>query len=148
MRIDPGRGQKRAQAIHSQHGEREQKPLAQVRDTEHVGERFKELVHGKISTLPPAREIFSSADLLNLCARTVSAVFNSPSPKTLMSARAWRIIPAAIKSSGVTVSPAGNAFSVSTFTTAYSLCDGLWKPRLGIRRRSGIWPPSKPGRRE
>jgi hypothetical protein len=56
--------------------------------------------------------------------------------------------PLAIKSSGVTISPAGNAFNVSTLTTAYSTRVGLWKPRFGIRRRSGIWPPSKPGRRE
>ena len=37
-----------------------------------------------ISILPPALVIFSSADLENLCACTVSAVFNSPSPRTLI----------------------------------------------------------------
>src|SRR6266576_1754609 len=118
------------------------------RNPEHIGEGFEKLVHGRISTLPPARVIFSSADLLNLCARTVSAAFNSPSPRTLIAARTSRIRPLAINSSGVTVSPAVNALSDATFTTAYSKRDGVWKPRFGIRRRSGIWPPSKPGRRE
>jgi hypothetical protein len=34
--------------------------------------------------------------------------------------------------------------SVSRFTTSYSTRNGLWKPRFGTRRCSGIWPPSNP----
>src|SRR6202521_2138897 len=125
VRVDSRGGQERAQAVHPQHRQREQETLAQVRNPEHVGERFKKLVHDKISALPPARVIFSSADLLNLCACTVSEFFSSPSPKTLISARTWRMSPEPISSSGVTVVPAGKMSSDSTFTTAYSMRVGL-----------------------
>src|SRR4029077_244049 len=114
-----------AQSIHRQHAQRKHKPFAQVRNPEHVGECFKKLVHGRISTLPPARVIFSSADLLNLCACTVSECFSSPSPRTLISARTWRISPEPISSSRVTVVPAGKMSRDSTFTTAYSMRVGL-----------------------
>src|SRR5262245_60824942 len=41
--------------------------------------------------------------------------------------------------------PASTALcSVPRLTSAYSLRNGLLKPRLGRRRKSGIWPPSKP----
>ncbi len=43
--VDARRGQEGAQAIHRQHRQREQQPLAQVRNPEHVGECFKKLVH-------------------------------------------------------------------------------------------------------
>src|SRR5205823_144494 len=47
--------------------------------------------------------------------------------------------------SGVTSMPASNrAAIVSRFTTSYSTRKGLWKPRFGTRRCSGIWPPSNP----
>src|SRR5208337_3520647 len=78
----------------------------------------------------------------------VSLVFNSPSPKTLMGSVARRMKPCARSSSGVTVSPAGNTFSSSRFTTEYETPNGLWKPRFGIRRCNGICPPSNPRRRE
>src|SRR5260370_32358342 len=123
--MDPGRGQNRAQRVHRQHRKRDQEPPAQVRNPEHIGECFEELVHDKISTLPPARVIFSSADLLNLCACTVSELASSPSPKTLISARTWRMSPEPISSSRVTVVPAGKMLSPSTFTTAYSTRVGL-----------------------
>src|SRR5215472_601935 len=59
-----------------------------------------------------------------------------------------RTKPCARSNSGVTVSPAGKTFSSSTFTTEYETPNGLWKPRFGMRRCSGIWPPSNPRRRE
>src|SRR5215472_8069668 len=59
-----------------------------------------------------------------------------------------RTNPCARSNSGVTVSPAGKTFSSSTFTTEYETPNGLWKPRFGMRRCSGIWPPSNPRRRE
>jgi len=51
----------------------------------------------------------------------------------------------AINSSGVTVSPAGKALSVSTFTTAYSKWDGLWKPRFGSAGAAASGRPQNPG---
>src|SRR3989442_14108 len=36
------------------------------------------------------------------------------------------------------------SLSVSRLTTSYSTRNGLWNPRLGTRRCSGIWPPSNP----
>src|SRR5262249_51452449 len=53
--------------------------------------------------------------------------------------------PASRSDSGVTTPPASNfSPSVSMLTTSYSTRNGLWKPRLGTRRCSGIWPPPKP----
>ena len=83
----PGVGMNAPKPIHRQHAQRKQDPIAQVRNAKHVGKRFEKLVHDSSSTLPPARAIFSCADLLNACARTVSAAFSSPSPKILI----WRL---------------------------------------------------------
>src|SRR4029450_1664204 len=53
--------------------------------------------------------------------------------------------PRSRSSSGVTSTPASKrSDSVSRLTTLYSSRNGLWKPRFGTRRCSGIWPPSKP----
>ena len=48
---------------------------------------------------------------------------------------------------GVTSAPASNASSVARFTTWYSIRNGLLKPfAFGVRRCSGVWPPSNRGR--
>src|SRR5579871_3964215 len=52
-------------------------------------------------------------------------------------------MPALRSTSGVMVVSPSEA-SDSRFTIAYSLRKMLVKPRLGMRRCSGIWPPSKP----
>src|SRR5438067_3329882 len=97
------------------------------------------------SALPPAARIFAAAFPLNLCARTVSAFVTSPRASTLTGRSAPWTSPRSRRSSGVTTAPASNfAPSASRLTTAYSTRNGLWKPRFGTRRCSGIWPPSKP----
>src|SRR6185437_7794430 len=147
-RIDSGRGHERADAIDAQQREGKEHTSAQVRRAENITNRFGQLLHRRTSAFPPARSIFSRADLLNLCARTVSATFNSPSPRIFTPSRIARTMPCPESRSGVTVSPAANTFKPSTFTTANSLPNGLVKPRFGSRRWSGIWPPSNPARRE
>src|SRR6476646_10753179 len=95
-----------------------------------------------ISILPPALVIFSSADLENLCARTVNAVFSSPPRRGLIRSFLCTT-PFLTRSSGVmffSPSPA----SRSRFTIWYSTRKILVNPRLGRRRCKGIWPPSKP----
>ena len=74
---------------------------------------------------------------------------NSPSPRTLMRSSLRRIKPCARSNSGVTVSPAGKTFKFfQVHDGVYEAENGLWNPRLGMRRCRGIWPPSKPRRRE
>src|SRR5215471_769174 len=47
--------------------------------------------------------------------------------------------------SGVTSVPASNFSAItSRLTTSYATRNGLWNPRFGTRRCSGIWPPSNP----
>src|SRR5215470_9619988 len=129
-----------AQPVHRQHGQREKDALAQVRDAKDVGQFFKH--YCKTSNLPPALVIFSWADLENLCACTVIADLSSPSPRTLTGCLVL-MTPASRKTSGViVVSP--RFASDSRFTIEYSLRKMLLKPRFGMRRCSGIWPPSNP----
>src|SRR5271157_5623803 len=95
------------------------------------------------STLPPAFSIFSWADLENLWARTVMALENSPWPSTFTGDFLELTTPALRSSSGV-ISLSPRLASRPRFTTSYSVLKMLVKPRLGRRRCSGIWPPSKP----
>src|SRR5262245_55233070 len=102
------------------------------------------VTYDRTSAVPPAAAIFSAALPLNLCARTVSFFEMSPRARTLMlPVRPTR--PCSRSSSGVTSVPASNRSAIaSRFTTSNSTRNGLWKPRFGTRRCSGIWPPSNP----
>src|SRR6185295_14132223 len=131
-----------ADAIDREQPQREQHAVAQIRDGEDV---LQAVVHGSCSVAPPAAAIFSAAFPLNRCARTVSALSISPRPRTFSRALAPLISRCSASSSAVTTVPASNrAPSVSRLTTSYSTRNGLWNPRLGTRRCSGIWPPSNP----
>src|SRR5208337_4672178 len=138
--IHAGRGNVPTNAVNKQQSQGEQDAPAQVRNAENVRQFFKH--YCKTSTLPPALVIFSCADLENLCALTVSATVSWPSPRILTGSLAL-ITPALRSTSGVmVVSP--KAARRSRLTMLYSLRKMLVKPRLGMRRCSGIWPPSKP----
>ena len=76
--VDAGRGDVAAQPVHRQQRQREQDPLAQVRNAKDVRERFEKL-HGSLRfpalfapgapitcAVPPAFWIFSRADLENM----------------------------------------------------------------------------------
>src|SRR6185503_392064 len=131
-----------ADAIDREQPQREQHAVAQIRDGEDV---LQAVVHGSCSVAPPAAAIFSAAFPLNRCARTVSALSISPRPSTFSRAPAPLTSRCSASSSAVTTVPASNrAPSVSRLTTSYSTRNGLWKPRFGTRRCSGICPPSKP----
>src|SRR6266851_3178901 len=70
------------------------------------------------------------------------AMLRSPSPKIFTGCFVL-MIPALRNTSGViAVSPSEASFS--KFTILNSLRKILVKPRLGMRRCKGIWPPSKP----
>src|SRR5207302_10320301 len=116
--VDTGRGQEGAQPIHGQYSQSKQDPPAQIGNPKHIGESFEKLVHDTRSTLPPARAIFSSAERLKACARTVSATFSSPSPRIFMGREALCVKPRSRKESGVTTSPAAKDFKDSRFTTS------------------------------
>src|ERR1700740_1609651 len=141
-----------AQPVDRQHGQREQDPLAQVGNAEDVRQlppdwKYSLLSHYcKTSTLPPALVIFSCADLENLCACTVIAIVSSPSPRIFTGCFAL-ITPALRSTSGVmgelSNSPPSKA-SRSRLTILNSLRKMFVKPGFGMRRCSGIWPPSKP----
>src|SRR5580704_15046850 len=141
-----------AQPVDREHSQREQDPLAQVRDTEDVRHlppdwHYPLFSHYcKTSTLPPALVIFSVADLENLCACTVMAIVNSPSPRIFTGCLAL-ITPALRSTSGVIGAPSSSppsATSRSRLTILNSLRKMLVNPRFGIRRCSGICPPSNP----
>src|SRR5262249_32500341 len=130
-----------AEAVHRQHPQREQHAVPQIGDREDV---LQAVVHS-CSVTPPAAAIFSAAFPLNLCARTVSAFPTSPRPRTLTFPLPPGTSPCSRSRSGVMTVPASKRRpSVSRLTTSNSTRNGLWKPRFGTRRCSGIWPPSKP----
>jgi len=140
--VHPRHGDVVADAIHREQPQRVQHTLAKIRDREDVLQAF---VHASCSVAPPAAAIFSAAFPLNLCARTVSALPTSPRARTFTLRSLPWTSPRSRRSSGVTTVPASNfSPSVSRFTTSYSTRNGLWNPRLGTRRCSGICPPSNP----
>src|SRR4029453_17812080 len=131
-----------ADGIHGQQAKRKQDTLPQIRDGKQV---LQAVVHASCSVLPPAAAIFSAAFPLNLCARTVSALPTSPRASTFTLRPPPCTSPCSRSSSGVTTVPASNLRARrSRLTTAYSTRNGLWNPRFGTRRCSGIWPPSNP----
>src|SRR5579863_8160671 len=134
-----------AQPVHEQHRQREQDALAQIRNAEDVRQLVKHYCPAftvMTSNLPPALVIFSWADFENLCALTVIAMVSSPSPRIFTGCFVL-ITPALRRTSGVmVVSPSST--SRSKLTMLNSLRKMLVKPRFGMRRCSGIWPPSKP----
>src|SRR6516225_6570575 len=134
-----------AQPVDEEESQGKQDPLAQIRDAEDVRQLFQHYCPAftvKTSTLPPALVIFSCADFENLCALTVRATFNSPSPRTFTGSFAL-MTPALRRTSGVIVVSPSSA-SRSRLTIANSLRKMFVKPRFGMRRCSGIWPPSNP----
>src|SRR3954447_16533061 len=106
--------------------------------------RSADRLYANTSAVPPAAAIFSAALPLNLCARIVSFLLMSPRARTLIEPeRPTR--PRSRSSSGVTSVPSSKRSAIaSRLTTSYSTRNGLWNPRFGTRRCSGIWPPSKP----
>ena len=85
----------------------------------------------------------SSQGHFQMRADTASVFVNSPCPSTFTGLRRLAIRPAALSSSGDT-SPSKDSRS-RTLTTWNSTRLKFLKPRLGIRRMSGICPPSKRG---
>src|SRR5271155_1479114 len=146
-------GQVSAQPVNREHRQCKQNPLAQVRNAEDVRHlppdwKYSTLSshYCKTSTLPPALVIFSCADFENLCACTVIAIVNSPSPR-IFTGNLALITPALRSTSGVigaACSPPPSATSRSRLTMLNSLRKMLVKPRFGMRRCSGICPPSNP----
>src|ERR1039457_2170241 len=92
---------------------------------------------------PPAALIFSSADFENRCASTRSLRVNWPDPRTFNPSWSFLMTPCSRRWSGVNVSPSSFS-SLSRLMIAYCFLKIFVKPRLGKRRCSGIWPPSKP----
>ena len=96
------------------------------------------------STLPPAAWMASTADLEKAWALTVTFLVSSPRPSTFTRPCLWTR-PLARNVSGLTWSPSKSA-SVSRLTTTYSTRNGFLKPfSFGVRRTSGVWPPSNLG---
>src|SRR5690606_6508037 len=105
---------------------------------------------GMISTVPPAASILARAEAVTACARTVSRLSSSPSPRTLNRSECFscEVRPRWITDARSTVAPESNArFRSPTLMIVWTLRKFLWlTPRLGMRRTSGIWPPSQPTR--
>src|SRR5271165_743306 len=138
-----------AEPVYEQQPQRKQDALTQVRNAEDVRQFLKHYcpafafkTSAKTSNLPPALVIFSCADFENLWACTVSAIVSSPSPRIFTGCFVL-MTPALRSTSGVMVVSPSSA-SRSRLTMLNSLRKMLVNPRLGMRRCSGIWPPSKP----
>ena len=85
-----------------------------------------------------------AADAENAEAITVSLRSSSPLPRILMPSRVFLMMPASAMAWASTTAPSSKRLSTSTLIETYSLAKMLLKPRFGIRRAKGIWPPSKP----
>src|SRR4029453_698131 len=131
-----------------------QDPALELRDLEDVLERLQAFDHEAVtfsliastSTRPPCPSTLARAPALMACTRTVRVWAMSPSPRIFTRPRSERLIsPACARPSGSTTLPAAKPPSALRFTTAYSVFppNGR-KPRLGMRRESGICPPSNP----
>src|ERR1700683_4722608 len=145
-----------AQPVHEQHSQSEQDAFAQIRNPEDIRQFFEHYCPAfttcftaftsNTSTLPPALVIFSCAAFENLCACTVSATVSSPSPRIFTGCLVL-MTPALRSTSGVMGSPWNDSpisTSRSRLTMLNSLRKILVKPRFGMRRCSGICPPSNP----
>ncbi len=96
-----------------------------------------------MSAFPPAFSIFSFAEAENLCARTETGRFSSPSPSTFSpSLRSFTAPVSTSLSRSISARP--SLPRSPTLISAYSTRNGLVNPRLGRRRWIGICPPSNP----
>src|SRR5512135_3604163 len=68
-----------------------------------------------------------------------------PLPKILMRTSSDLMRPARLRDLAFTSLPPSKMARRPTFTVSVSTAKMFLKPRLGRRRWSGIWPPSKPG---
>src|SRR5271165_899926 len=130
-----------AEPVYEQQPQRKQDALTQVRNAEDVRQFLKHYcpafafkTSAKTSNLPPALVIFSCADFENLCACTVMAAVNSPSPR-IFTGFLVLMTPALRSTSGLMMSPSPTSFS--RFTMLNSWRKMLVKPRFGRRRCSG-----------
>src|SRR6266699_5651334 len=96
--------------------------------------------------LPPACSIFERAEADTVTPLTLNLRCTSPMPSSLMGRSGRRTSPAPNSVSGVTSTPSASWPRCRTFTTCAGCLNGFVKPRFGMRRMSGIWPPSNPGR--
>src|SRR5207244_421162 len=96
--------------------------------------------------VPPACSIFERAEADTVTPFTLNLRCTSPMPSSLMGWSGRRTNPAPNSVSGVTSAPSASWPRWRTFTTCAACLNGFVKPRFGMRRMSGIWPPSKPGR--
>src|SRR5437660_1440613 len=96
--------------------------------------------------VPPACSIFERAEADTVTPFTLNLRCTSPMPSSLMGWSGRRTSPAPNSVSGVTSAPSASCPRCRTFTTCAGCLNGFVKPRFGIRRMRGIWPPSNPGR--
>src|ERR1700681_3192379 len=105
----------------------------------------------RISTEPPAFSTAATADLEAPNTESVTLALISPSPRSRTPSFARRRMPA-LTSAATSILAAASSLPASIAAcslprfTSLSLRANLTflKPRLGSRRCSGIWPPSKP----
>src|SRR2546426_1051466 len=103
-------------------------------------------VTGQLAIVPPACSIFTRAEADTVTPLTVNWRPTSPMPSSLIGRSGRRTSPAPNSVSGVTSTPSASLPKWRTFTTWAGCLKGFVKPRFGMRRMSGICPPSNPGR--
>src|SRR5881628_1080887 len=103
-------------------------------------------VTAQLAMVPPACSIFERAEADTVTPFTLNLRCTSPMPSSLMGRSGRRTSPAPNSVSGVTSAPSASWPRCLTLTTCAGCLNGFVKPRFGMRRMSGICPPSKPGR--
>src|SRR2546425_802157 len=103
-------------------------------------------VTGQLAIVPPACSIFTRAEADTVTPLTVNWRPTSPMPSSLSGRSGRRTSPAPNSVSGVTSTPSASLPKWRTFTPWAGCLKGFVKPRFGMRRMSGICPPSNPGR--
>src|SRR5213079_1574124 len=146
LHVHAGGRDVRPHAVHDQAEEREEDFLLQLRDLEQVGQSRCGHRGGQLAMVPPACSIFERAEADTVTPFTLNLRCTSPMPSSLMGWSGRRTSPAPNSVSGVTSAPSASCPRCRTFTTCAGCLNGFVKPRFGIRRMRGIWPPSNPGR--
>src|SRR5690606_4891604 len=106
----------------------------------HVRSAFRP---GLQATLPPAASMAALAPAVAPMPVSLTAFVSSPDLMTFTTLASWPTRPACLRASTST-SAAPSLSSWASVTSALNFSEADLKPRLGRRRCSGIWPPSKP----
>src|SRR5262249_55613171 len=152
-RVHPRHRDEGTDAVDDQRADQEEEPVADLSGTRDFAERGAACGGGGhmcparvcpyASILPPAASIAARAPLVAATPLSVTAFLISPESTTLTRSVPSGTTPAFSRASRSTTAASTLASSCRR-TSARERLRAERKPTFGIRRCSGIWPPSKP----